>query len=148
MVFSYKERLKKSPKSWAVHGVGDETTYDTRTWSVFPHMVGICNTLCSISRVTGTLTTHTFIRAVAWSGDLHLFAAGMDCLLIICWELSSWSFQWYGDCTNLEFMAKLSCSVSSLFTAVSRECCSLLFQICLTVILDMNIPRNMLHDMT
>lgn len=38
-----------------MQGVGDETIYDSRTWSVFPHLVGVYNTLCSNSKVTGTL---------------------------------------------------------------------------------------------
>lgn len=36
-------------------GIGDEIIYDTKAWSVFPHVVWIYNTMCSISRVMGTL---------------------------------------------------------------------------------------------
>lgn len=96
--------------------------YVTRTWAVFPHVVGIYNTLCRISRVTGTLLQLVHLLELWPRVELSIFLMQAWTICLSSAESSVLgSFKLCGDCANIEFMAKLCCSVSSLFSAVSRE---------------------------
>lgn len=96
--------------------------YVARTWAVFPHVVGIYNTLCRISRVTGTLLQLVHLLELWPRVELSIFLMQAWTICLSSAESSVLgSFKLCGDCANIEFMAKLCCSVSSLFSAVSRE---------------------------